>query len=202
VLHTEYSSEHSSEPGQSPKKPANWLGCVPAIVDRLSMGRPKRVSGHLAGTFPPRVIQSKGGPTQNIVQSPLSAYNQPLQADYAHFNSDMSWRPPSTRYSFSDSDQIFTPASIDTFSPVSSRATLAPGTPTSTASLDYHRQLSPDVQSHTSSVSVLPHRQKLQRSEYVTEAALPSTSSPYSHALAPDHAMTGKAGHQLAWLAC
>jgi hypothetical protein len=157
------------------------------------MGRPKRKTGHLAGTFAPPRIQPNGRPTQSIVQSPLPTFTQPVHPGYSHIDAGVNWQPTSTQHSFSNADQNLTPSSVDALSPVSSRASFAPDTPTSyTASLEYNRHLSPGIQTPTSSVSALPYRQKLHRSEHVIDPTSPSSSITYAHISAPDHAMTGE----------
>src|ERR1700712_311007 len=113
------------------------------------MGRPARKSGHLAGTFAPPNIQPNQGNGHCGLSSTQPLRNQPPQPQVSIPIRRQNWQSGSSQYGAFLAAEPYTPSTTEALSPVSSRATLSPGTTSAstsyTAALGHIRHLSPEV---------------------------------------------------------
>lgn len=161
------------------------------------MGRPRRRTGHLAGTFAPPDIRpnqelGRRGPS---LSQPLC--NQPLQTEISIPIRQGHWSSDSPQYGgFAVNEPCFTPSTTDALSPVSSRATLSPGSTSAassyTVSLENARHLSPEVGTPTSSIVAISAQQPIYNLKNATRDSLHYTAHVSAYILTADHAMKGK----------
>ncbi|KIW98788.1 uncharacterized protein Z519_00451 [Cladophialophora bantiana CBS 173.52] len=163
------------------------------------MGRNRRQTGHLQGTFPPPRIVPSQGPGQHSLYSSQPQYNEPPQPPpFSTSAQQPNWQPGQhpRGYGLMLAAEPNTPSTTDAASPVSTRSTLsrssvATSTNTSyTAALEYARQFSPDVDtppSPSASVSTVhpPHP-----ADHASDQSLHQTIFGSDYVLGANHAMT------------
>lgn len=156
------------------------------------MGRPRRRTGHLAGTFAPPDIR----PNQELGRRGPSL-SQPLQAEISIPIRPGHWPSDSPQYGvFAVNEPCYTPSTTDALSPVSSRATLSPGSTSAassyTVSLENGRHLSPEVGTPTSSIVTISAQQPIYNLKNAARDSLHRTAHTSAYILTADHAMKGK----------
>ncbi|OAL33567.1 hypothetical protein AYO20_07074 [Fonsecaea nubica] len=127
------------------------------------MGRYRRQTGHLQGTFEPPRIQPSQRPGQFGMYSTQPQYNQLSQPPFSTPELQPHWHSGQPRpYGFVVAESHNTPSTTDALSPVSTRSTLSRGsvaTPTSTsytAALGYASTISQDADGTRSPSASLP----------------------------------------------
>ena len=160
------------------------------------MGRPRRQTGHLSGTFPPPTIKPNQGPSKQRLSSCQPLQNHPRQPQVSIPIRQGNWQPSAPQYSvFLGVEEAFTPSTTDALSPVSTRATLSPRTTSATASytgpLECIQQLSPDANTPSSSTSSDSRYQNFYHPDHVVEQSLHSGAYPSDYVLVPIHPMRG-----------
>jgi hypothetical protein len=160
------------------------------------MGRPARQSGHLAGTFAPPNIQPNQRSGHCGLSSAQPLRNQPPQPQVSIPIRPPNWQSGSSHYGAFLRAEPYTPSSTEALSPVSSRATLSPGTTSAstsyTAALGHSRHLSPEVATPNSSTAISSTYQDVYYTERSSEPPQHSTAHTTDYVLAPKHAIIGK----------
>lgn len=161
------------------------------------MGRPRRRTGHLAGTFPPPTIRS----SQHQVQRRLSS-SQPPHTQSSLPQSTYPFRPSNPtpeilqRGAFPVVEPTYTPSTTETVSPISRRATLSPSASSVasgyTVALEHVRHMSPGAHTPTSSTGSVPKRQRLHHSDHANKQVLYTTAPRDDYLPTPGFPMTGK----------
>ncbi|KIW72433.1 hypothetical protein, variant [Phialophora macrospora] len=158
------------------------------------MGRPRRRTGYLAGTFPPPAIVSNQHQGQRRLsssqllqqQSPLPQFTIPIRQPISQVESQYG--------AFPNVEPPYTPSTTEAISPVTSRATLSPGSTSAassyTVALEHVRHMSPEAATPTSSTASVSRRQCLHRSDDANEQFLYPTDFRLENPPAPEYPMT------------
>ena len=161
------------------------------------MGRPRRQSGHLSGTFKPPNIKPNQGldgdglplrqPLQNRLQQPRLSL--PIR--------EVNCQSSALQYGvFPVPEEPFTPSSIDALSPVSTRAAPSPGNRSAstcyTGALECTRHLSPDANTPSRSTSSGSSYLNLCHGDHVVEAPVHSPLCASDYVPLSEHPMRGQ----------
>ena len=161
------------------------------------MGRPRRRTGHLAGTFAPPRIRSSQNQAQRGPSSPQPVYNQSPLPQFTFPIRQQNSPSEIPQYgAFPVIETIYTPSTTDALSPISRRATLSPSSSSVTSgytvALEHVRHMSPGADTPTSSTPSVSQRQRLHRLDHANEQAFYPTAIRPDYSPASGYPMTGE----------
>ncbi len=158
------------------------------------MGRPKRVSGHRSGTFPPPPIRPNQTGNRQELSSSQPPYTQASLPRYTIPIRQLEIPPPGVFPVVEPTYTIYTPST--TLSPISRRATLSPSSDSVTSgytdALEHDRHMSPGAYTPTSSIASVSKRRRIHCPDNADEQAWYSTAVEAEYTLASGYQMTGE----------